>query len=86
VASVAPDYCPIFGVKLRYPSPEDVYTPNTQYPESASIDRIVPEAGYVPENIAIISRRANSIKNEGTAEEHRLIADWMDRNIPKPGD
>jgi hypothetical protein len=45
---------------------------------SPSLDKINPELGYVPGNVAIISYRANRIKNNGTAEEHRLIADWMD--------
>ena len=29
----------------------------------------------------VISHRANSIKNNGTVEEHRKIADWMEKRI-----
>jgi len=46
--------------------------------DSPSIDRLVPNAGYVPSNIIVMSDRANRIKNDGTAEEHRRIARFMD--------
>lgn len=42
-----------------------------------SIDRIDNERGYVPGNIAVISDRANSLKRDGTTDEHYRIANWM---------
>ena len=45
---------------------------------SPSLDRVVPSLGYIPSNVAVISHLANRIKNTGTAEQHRRIADWMD--------
>jgi hypothetical protein len=45
---------------------------------SASIDRIMPSLGYVSGNIAIISHKANSMKQDGTAEELRRVASWLD--------
>lgn len=48
---------------------------------SPSIDRIVPELGYVPGNIAIISWRANDLKKDATADEMRRIADWIDKSV-----
>jgi hypothetical protein len=42
------------------------------------LDRIIPEEGYVAGNVNVVSYRANRIKNDGTAEEHLKIADWMD--------
>lgn len=33
--------------------------------------------GYVPGNVEVISFRANRIKNNGTADEHERIAQWM---------
>lgn len=68
---VIPEFCPIFGIKLERGRVEDRYS-------SPSLDRISPKLGYVPGNVAIISYGANRIKNEGTAEQHRLIADWID--------
>lgn len=66
-----PSYCPILGIELTYDGDID---------SSASIDRIDASKGYVKGNVAIISNRANRIKNDGTAEEHELIARWMKDN------
>jgi len=74
---VIPEFCPILGIKLergKVDSNRDC---------CPSLDRVVPELGYVSDNIAVISYRANRIKNNGTAEEHRKIADWMD-NFASP--
>jgi hypothetical protein len=68
---VIPEFCPILGVKLEF---GDMNSRDN----SPSLDRIKPELGYVPGNVAVISYRANRIKNEGLADEHRRIADWMD--------
>lgn len=46
-------------------------------PESPTLDRLDTAFGYVPGNVAVISRQANIIKNNGTARELELIAKWM---------
>ena len=47
---------------------------------SPSLDRIVPDGGYVVGNIAIISMKANLIKNNATDPNTlRKIADWMEQ-------
>jgi hypothetical protein len=66
-----PEFCPILGVKLEF---GDMDTRNN----SPSLDRIRPELGYIAGNVAVVSYRANRIKNEGSADEHRRIAEWMD--------
>lgn len=43
-------------------------------PYAPSLDKIIPSLGYVPGNIMVVSRRANSIKHDATAEEIRLLA------------
>ena len=63
-----PELCPVFGVKLEVGHPQ----------HAPSLDRIKPELGYTKDNIAVICRMANTIKSFGTAEQHRVIADWMD--------
>ena len=75
-----PECCPVLGVKLavgigrgRGVGPAN---------NSPTLDRIDPELGYVPENVRVISWRANRLKNDGTAAEHRRIADWMDAHTP----
>jgi hypothetical protein len=75
---VVPDVCPVLGIPLMRAAGSVCGTDN-----SPSLDRIVPELGYVPGNIAVISSRANMIKSTGTAEEHRKVADWID-SVTKP--
>lgn len=70
-----PEFCPIFGIKLEFGSTED-------HNASPSLDRIIPQLGYVPGNVAVISHRANQIKSNGSAEQHRKIADWIEANRP----
>lgn len=48
-------------------------------PQSMSLDRILPELGYVPGNIAVISHLANAIKQGCTDPEvFRRIADYLE--------
>jgi hypothetical protein len=72
---VIPEYCPVFkNIKLSL-------TNNKSCHDSPSLDRIRPELGYVKGNIVVISHLANTIKSQGTADQHRRIADWMDTFI-----
>lgn len=50
-------------------------------PNSMSIDRIDPRKGYTPDNVWLISMRANRIKNDATPEELRLIADAVEERL-----
>lgn len=66
--------CPIFNRPFERPeSGRGPYTP--------SLDRIDPTKGYIPGNVWFISDRANRVKNNGTAEEHEMIAQAMRRMI-----
>jgi hypothetical protein len=48
-------------------------------PQSMSLDRIIPELGYVPGNIAVISHLANTIKQNCTDPEvFRRIASYLE--------
>jgi hypothetical protein len=67
-----PTVCPVLGILLQNNDGEKTN-------QSPSIDEIIPGLGYVVGNVAVISNRANTVKNDGTADEHRAIADWMDR-------
>ena len=46
-------------------------------PNSPSIDKNIPELGYVQSNCSIVSFRGNSIKNNGTIDEHRRVVQYM---------
>lgn len=62
-----PTLCPVFGVKLRRNAGKrDNWSP--------SVDRIIPEKGYVRNNIIIVSWRANFIKSDATIEELEALA------------
>lgn len=69
-----PERCPILDLEL------DFSEKGKRNDFSPSIDKIIPEKGYVPGNVAIISWRANRIKNNGTADEHQKIANWIYKN------
>jgi len=68
---VIPEICPALGIPL-IPGKKKLQ------PNSPSIDAIIPELGYIPGNIAIISMRANSIKQNATHQEIRKVADWLE--------
>ena len=44
---------------------------------SPTLDKTIPALGYVPGNIAVISWRANRLKNNGTLEELEALVEWM---------
>lgn len=69
---LVPDVCPVFGTPFTFTG-NVVGGTDT----SPSIDRIDPKKGYVIENIAIISVKANSIKNAYTAAELMQVAIWL---------
>jgi hypothetical protein len=69
-----PERCPILGIPLGLLPPGKRSGPTDNSP---SVDRLIPELGYVPGNVAVISRKANTLKNDGTAEEHEKIAAWI---------
>ena len=71
---VIPSVCPILGIPLQI---NDVHVG----PNSISIDRIIPELGYVKGNVAIISHRANSIKNNASVEELEKVLEWLKERL-----
>jgi hypothetical protein len=50
-------------------------------PDSPTLDRILPELGYIKGNVAFLSYRANRIKDNGTMQEHYDIADFIWNHI-----
>lgn len=61
-----PPFCPVLGIPLRVASGH----PNSNSP---SIDRIDNSKGYTPDNIIVVSYKANTIKNSATVEELEKI-------------
>jgi hypothetical protein len=65
-----PTHCPILGIELARPGAGQTIA-------SPTLDRTDSTRGYVPGNVAVISRKANTMKADGTAEQHERIAAWM---------
>lgn len=59
-------HCPVFGTPLVRGSLGRETSP--------SLDKIVPELGYVKGNVVIVSHRANRLKSDATLGELQLLA------------
>lgn len=68
-----PVNCPVLDIELNYFA--EVRAEN-----SPSFDCLDPTKGYVKGNVIVMSWRANRIKNDGTAKEHRQIAQFIEQN------
>ena len=62
-----PEKCPVLGIPLGG------VTSRGGSDNSPSVDRIIPENGYIRGNVRIISKRANVLKNNGTLDELVLV-------------
>lgn len=65
-----PAVCPVLGIPLSRGT-------GKLHDGSPTLDRFVPEDGYVRGNIKVISHRANRIKNNATLLELEAVARWM---------
>ena len=63
-----PKNCPLLGIKL-----ERGKGVGGVQPSSPSLDKIIPELGYVRGNVWVISYRANMIKNDATLQELEML-------------
>lgn len=66
-----PAVCPVLGIPLMFAeggSPTD---------NSPSLDKFIPELGYVKGNVAVISMKANRMKSNATVEDVERLLNWM---------
>lgn len=70
---VVPTHCPVFGIPLEFGKTSDE---STWRDNSPSLDRIVPDKGYVKGNVIVVSYRVNRIKNDSSMDELRAVADF----------
>lgn len=70
---VIPEVCPILGIELIC----GVGSGKGSQPGSMSLDKIVPELGYVKGNVQVICFKANSMKRDATKEELIKFANWI---------
>lgn len=64
-----PVTCPVLGIPLAF---------NRERPEdnSFSIDRIDSSKGYEPDNIVVVSTRANTLKSDATLDEMKRLVEY----------
>jgi hypothetical protein len=65
---IIPETCPLLGIKLE--SNTDKTSPN-----NPSLDKIIPELGYVKGNIWVVSLRANKLKNDASLQELQTLVE-----------
>lgn len=73
---IIPEKCPVFGFEF-------VIGKNGGSDRSPSIDKIIPNLGYIKGNIIVISRRANRIKSDASLEELEKIVGYVRRLTQK---
>lgn len=65
---IIPETCPLLGIPL-------VSTNNKRDPRNPSLDQKVPGKGYTPDNIWVISSRANALKWDASLQELELLVE-----------
>lgn len=74
-----PAVCPILGIEL-------VKGNGGVHNASPTLDKVVPELGYVKGNVQVVSHLANTMKSNASAEHLQAfvdnIMDYMERNSP----
>lgn len=73
-----PERCPILDIALRIGDGKATGC-------SPSLDRIIPELGYVKGNVHVISLKANTIKSNATPDEIGKVADYMRKMVCQSG-
>lgn len=72
---VIPERCPVLGIPLRFRRDGK----RGPLPDSPSVDRIIPRLGYVRGNIRVMSNRANTLINNASIGELRLVVAFLER-------
>lgn len=71
---VIPEFCPVLGIPI-------IIGEGKPIANSPSLDRIIPEKGYVKGNIVVVSQKANTIKNDATVAELRKVLLFYEKLI-----
>lgn len=77
LAMECPSTCPILGTPITFTRG----TGQRPAENTASFDQIIPGDGYVLGNVSIISKKANSMKSDATADELIKFAVWVCREF-----
>lgn len=66
--------CPVLGIQMKF------HVEHSR-DDSASLDRIVPDLGYVRGNVAVISMKANRMKQDNTLESLECVVNYIRNGI-----
>jgi len=72
---IATNECPVFGTRFEWGTSK--LGKGITKDNCPTLDRILPNKGYIKGNVAFISYKANRIKDNGTMQDHYAIADWI---------
>lgn len=67
-----PTTCPVLGITID----------NTIREQTISLDKIIPELGYVPGNVVFVSIRANRLKSDASLEELKKLVSFYTNQKP----
>lgn len=67
---VIPEVCPVLGVPIVL---------ERNHPYRPSLDQVNPRKGYTPDNIQVLSMRANHLKLNMTLEEAKLLVKFLSK-------
>jgi hypothetical protein len=65
---IIPETCPLLGIPL-------LSTNNKKDPRNPSLDQKIPGKGYTPDNIWVISSRANALKWDASLQELQTLVE-----------
>lgn len=72
--SIQTTHCPALGIEFVRRSERGANSP-----AAPTIDRIIPELGYVRSNVVMLSRRANNIKSDASTGEIAQVLEWLQK-------
>ena len=77
LAAIAPDICPVLKVNLAWGEQNKMPVYN-----APSVDKIIPNLGYVKGNVQWMSYLANAMKQNASPKQLHEFADWVKATIP----
>lgn len=72
--AAVPTLCPVLGIEVRQGK-------GSRDPNALSLDRLDSRKGYTPENVRLISLRANHLKSNATPAESVALAYYQAEQI-----
>ena len=72
-----PTHCPIFSMELDYTTTPVGQRQHAKRDAFPTLDRKIPELGYVPGNVFVLSFKANRLKQDSTIDQLEALLAYM---------